>query len=89
MEEIERRWESLSTLVGTRETAIVCDIDSQHFREGLKNLTELLETYDAWVEKTTHISDEMLELTRQLQQCKVCSIMYHVSYVSTEPSIKH
>ena len=69
--EVEERWESILSLVANTEASINRDMESKQFRDELTTLKKLASSYELWVTHAANVSDEALEISRQLEQCRV------------------
>ena len=50
---------------------ITMDVDMAQFYDELGSLREMVENYDKWIHTADRIADEAMEISRQLEQCRV------------------
>ena len=68
---LEGRWEHLCTHLG--ETKHKVHVSSQHkrFYTDLGAMQEILDSYERWLSTQEKVATESLEISKQLEQCKV------------------
>ncbi|XP_078330229.1 dystrophin-like isoform X4 [Crassostrea virginica] len=69
--DIEGRWDSLAVLLSETVTKVNLNIQSKKFYDELHALQELMSSYEKWVSSAERIAEEALEITKQLEQCRV------------------
>jgi len=74
--ELEQRWETLNKLLSDTQLAVDLNIETKKFYDELHSLQELMASYEKWVGTVEHISEEAMEITKQLEQCRVCIILF-------------
>ncbi len=47
------------------------DSDTKQFYDELGGLQEMVDNYEKWVNTADKIADEAMEISRQLEQCRV------------------
>jgi len=72
-EAIEKRWDDLTKLLADTKVKLNMDVDSKKFYDDLGALKEVMVTYEKWVNNADKISEEAMEISRQLEQCRVKS----------------
>ena len=70
--DIEGRWDTLAVLLSETVTKVNLNIQSKKFYDELHALQELMSSYEKWVSSAERIAEEALEITKQLEQCRVC-----------------
>ena len=56
------------------------NVNHKRFYDELASLTEVATSYESWVTTVDSVSDEALEITRQMEACKVCFLNEHPVY---------
>uniref|UniRef100_A0A8W8JFQ6 Dystrophin n=1 Tax=Magallana gigas TaxID=29159 RepID=A0A8W8JFQ6_MAGGI len=69
--DIERRWDALAVLLSHTITKVNLNIQSKKFYDELHALQELMSSYEKWVSSAERIAEEAMEITKQLEQCRV------------------
>lgn len=69
--DIERRWDALAVLLSHTVTKVHLNIQSKKFYDELHALQELMSSYEKWVSSAERIAEEAMEITKQLEQCRV------------------
>lgn len=73
MQETEQRWQKLNNLLSETKHKITVASENKKFYNDLAVLQEILHTYDRWISTQENVATESLEISKQLEQCKVCS----------------
>ncbi len=50
---------------------VMLDSDTKQFYDELGGLQEMVDSYEKWVNTADKIADEAMEISRQLEQCRV------------------
>ena len=69
--ELEDRWKNLNTLLTETHSQVFLEMEAKKFYDELDALEELMSNYEKWAITAEHISDEALEISKQLEQCRV------------------
>ncbi|XP_061169275.1 dystrophin-like isoform X1 [Saccostrea echinata] len=69
--DIQNRWDSLAVLLSETVTKVNLNIQSKKFYDELHALQELMSSYEKWVSSAERIAEEAMEITKQLEQCRV------------------
>ena len=68
---MDGRWSSLNALLTETGRKIVLDSKVKEVQDQLASLQEILSSYEKWVSAEERVADEALEISRQLEQCRV------------------
>ena len=68
---MDRRWTKLNELLLHTSKKILVSSDMKQFSDELTSLREILVSYEKWVATEEKVADEALEISRQLEQCRV------------------
>ena len=69
--QMDGRWSSLNALLTETGRKIVLDSKVKEVQDQLASLQEILSSYEKWVSAEERVADEALEISRQLEQCRV------------------
>lgn len=69
--ELEDRWKNLNTLLTETHSQVLLEMEAKKFYDELDALKELMISYEKWATTAENISDEAVEISKQLEQCRV------------------
>lgn len=69
--ELEARWEELNRLLGDTQNKVDLNFQIKKFYDELHALQELNVSYEKWVGTAERIAEEAMEISKQLEQCRV------------------
>ena len=71
VQQVETRWHQLNKQLEVTKKKIMYNVDHKKFYDELASLTEVADGYDMWVSTAGPITEEAMEISRQLEQCRV------------------
>ena len=71
-ENLERRWEKLKQQLSETQDKVNLNIERKKLYDELHALKEVMSSYEKWIGVTDKIPEESIEISKQLEQCKVC-----------------
>ena len=76
-ENLERRWEKLKQQLSETQEKVNLNIERKKLYDELHALQEVLLSYEKWIGITDKIPEESVDISKQLEQCKVGRV-YHI-----------
>ena len=76
---LETRWSNVNKLLKTCRLKVNSSSESQQFYADLATIKDIVETYAKWVQTEQNVATEFMELSRQLEQCRVSSDMSDIT----------
>ena len=70
-ENLERRWEKLKQQLSETQKKVNLNIETKKLYHELHALQEVMSSYEKWIGITEKIPEESVEISKQLEQCKV------------------
>ena len=70
--DLENRWERLHHLLSDTQNKVDLNIETKKLYSELNTLKELIQSYEKWASTVESVADEAGEITKQLDQCRVC-----------------
>ena len=68
---MERRWEGLQQLLAQTKLQVMENSELGQWHDELATLTSILVAYEKWASQVEQIAEEAMEISRQLEQCRV------------------
>lgn len=75
MRVMEERWEGLQQQLADTKKQVMDSSELGQWRDELATLTSVLLAYDKWVSQVEGIADDAMDISRQLEQCRVCNLV--------------
>lgn len=72
---MDQRWHSLRDLLKQTKSKVMLKNETKQFYEELTSLRGILLSYERWISTVEGMSEEALEITKQLEQCRVSGHM--------------
>ena len=72
LEQTEQRWQLLNLLLSDTKHKVVLSHRTKRFYDQLAALHDVLAVYEKWAKTEERAADEALDISRQLEQCRVC-----------------
>ena len=69
--DLNTRWQNLCTQLSETKHKVHVNSQNKRFYTDLGAMTEILESYERWMTTQEKVATESLEISRQLEQCKV------------------
>ncbi|KAK3089530.1 hypothetical protein FSP39_004327 [Pinctada imbricata] len=69
--ELETRWEQLNSLLSATQITVTNNMQTKSFYNELHTLKELVVSYERWTNSAESIADEAMEISKQLEQCRI------------------
>lgn len=70
-QQLDQRWEKLQRLMADTQIQVDLNMETKKFYDELHGLQELMGSYEKWVGTAENIAEEAVEITKQLEQCRV------------------
>ena len=70
-ENLERRWEKLKQQLLETQKKVNLNIETKKLYDELHALQEVMSSFEKWIGITEKIPEESVEISKQLEQCKV------------------
>ncbi|XP_052832324.1 dystrophin isoform X2 [Octopus bimaculoides] len=70
-QELEERWKIINQLLNETHSKVFLEIEAKKFYDELNSLKDLMLNYERWASTAENISEETLEISHQLEQCRV------------------
>ena len=70
-EALERRWEKLKQQLSETQGKVNLNIETKKLYNELHALQEVMSSYEKWIGVSETIPEESVEISKQLEQCKV------------------
>ena len=70
-EALERRWEKLKEQLSETQRKVNLNIETKKMYDDLHALQEVMTSYEKWIGLSERIPEESVDISKQLEQCKV------------------
>ncbi|XP_067674722.1 dystrophin-like isoform X3 [Haliotis asinina] len=82
--QVEERWDHINKKLSETQNRVDLNMETKKFYSELATLQELMASYEKWVTTAERIADEAMDISQQLDQCKLKlkSIKSHEDRVS-------
>lgn len=69
--QVDKHWHDMNTLLAETKQKVTANVALKQFYDELTTLQQIVDGYERWIHNEDSVSDEAMEICRQLEQCRV------------------
>ena len=69
--QVDQHWHDVNALLAETKQKVTTTVALKQFYDELTTLQQIVDGYEKWIRNEGSISDEAMEICRQLEQCRV------------------